>query len=387
MSPWLALALVIILVGAFAILSRLHLLAIAITFWIAFAIGIAVIAAAGHQMTARWHLGPITGFEFWRVVVLSPEVMIFLFFMITDPKTTPKSGIGRRVYARRGRPPRGAADRAAGDGVLDEGRAARCALDRLRGAAGRRRAGAAPAACLRAAGPLPARCARRSPARPCSPACSCSPASPRVPRRPSPGRPLRPSTLPQLTVLPSKGVATQIDPTLAQQIAGDLVADLRIEADALRTRDKAARRQGRGRDAAPGALGADRRRRDERDHRPAASRRQAPARARDRRRPGAADRRRDGHRHGAARHLPRHAGGGRVHGQRRRRSPERSSSSSTGRATSSSARAAARPRRSHPTRRRSSSPPASAERASRTSPRPSGSTSSRTRSGRRRRWT
>ena len=60
MSPWLALALVIILVGAFAILSRLHLLAVAVTFWIAFAIGIAVIAAAGHQMTARWHLGPIT---------------------------------------------------------------------------------------------------------------------------------------------------------------------------------------------------------------------------------------------------------------------------------------------------------------------------------------
>ena len=43
---------------------------------------------------------------------------------------------------------------------------------------------------------------------------------------------------------------------------------------------------------------------------PAAARRQAPARARGRSRPGAADRRRDGHRHRAARHLPRHAGGG-----------------------------------------------------------------------------
>src|SRR6476620_327785 len=99
MSPWLALALVIILVGAFAILSRLHLLAIAVTFWVAFAIGIAVIAAAGHLMTARWHLGPITGFEFWRVVVLAPEVMVVLFFMITDPKTTPKSRVGRYIYA------------------------------------------------------------------------------------------------------------------------------------------------------------------------------------------------------------------------------------------------------------------------------------------------
>ena len=239
MSPWLALALVIILVGAFAILSRLHLLAIAVTFWVAFAIGIAVIAAAGHQMTARWHLGPITGFEFWRVVVLSPEVMIFLFFMITDPKTTPKSRIGPPRLRARGRAARGAADRAAGDGVLDEGRPARGALDRLRGAAARRCAGAAPAG-LRsrgraATGSVPP----RSPARPCSPACSCSPASPRAPRRPSPGAAAPVGTLPQLTVLPSKGVATQIGTTLAQQIAGDLVADLRIESDALRTRDKA----------------------------------------------------------------------------------------------------------------------------------------------------
>ena len=89
MSPWMVLALGIIVVGGFAILLRLHLLEIATTFWVVFAAGIGVIALAGHEMTARWHLGPITGFEFWRVVVFSPEMLIFLFFMITDPKTTP----------------------------------------------------------------------------------------------------------------------------------------------------------------------------------------------------------------------------------------------------------------------------------------------------------
>ena len=99
MSAWMALALPIILVGALVILSRVHLLSIALVFWVTFAAGIAVIAASGHAMTARWHLGPITGFEFWRVLVLSPEVMIFLFFMITDPKTTPRGRVGRRVYA------------------------------------------------------------------------------------------------------------------------------------------------------------------------------------------------------------------------------------------------------------------------------------------------
>ena len=99
MSAWLALALAIIVVGGLAILSRLRLLEIAVFFWVAFAAGIAVLAASGHAMTARWHLGPVTGWEFWRVLVFSPEILVFLFFMITDPKTIPAGRLGRRLYA------------------------------------------------------------------------------------------------------------------------------------------------------------------------------------------------------------------------------------------------------------------------------------------------
>jgi ASPIC and UnbV/FG-GAP-like repeat/NQR2, RnfD, RnfE family len=99
MSAWMALALAIIVVGGLVILTRLGLLGIAVGFWVAFAAGIAVLAASGHAMTARWHLGPITGFEFWRVLVFSPEILVFLFFMITDPKTIPASARGRRLYA------------------------------------------------------------------------------------------------------------------------------------------------------------------------------------------------------------------------------------------------------------------------------------------------
>ena len=51
-------------------------------------------------MTARWHLGPITGAYFWWILVTSPEILVFLFFMITDPRTTP-SGRGARVVRRR----------------------------------------------------------------------------------------------------------------------------------------------------------------------------------------------------------------------------------------------------------------------------------------------
>jgi len=99
MSLWLALALAIIVGGGFAILRRLHLLWIAVTFWVTFAASIAVLAASGHDMTARWHLGPVSDWEFWRVLAFSPEILVFLFFMITDPKTIPAGQAGRRVYA------------------------------------------------------------------------------------------------------------------------------------------------------------------------------------------------------------------------------------------------------------------------------------------------
>ena len=98
MSPALVLALAIIVAGGFAILGRLRLVEIAVGFWLAFAAGIAVLAASGHTMTAPWHLGPIEGAYFWWVLVTSPEILVFLFFMITDPKTIPEGRAGRRAY-------------------------------------------------------------------------------------------------------------------------------------------------------------------------------------------------------------------------------------------------------------------------------------------------
>ena len=99
MSPWMALALAIIVGGGLAILIRLRLIVIAVAFWVTFAAALAVLMAFGHAFTARWHLGPVTGHYFWWVLVTSPEVLVFLFFMITDPKTTPRSTWGRAVYA------------------------------------------------------------------------------------------------------------------------------------------------------------------------------------------------------------------------------------------------------------------------------------------------
>ena len=56
-------------------------------FWLALAAGLGVLAASGHCMTTHWSFAPVCGVDFWRVIVTSPEVLIFLFFMITDPKT------------------------------------------------------------------------------------------------------------------------------------------------------------------------------------------------------------------------------------------------------------------------------------------------------------
>jgi hypothetical protein len=233
MSPWLALALALIVAGGFAILGRLRLLDIAIGFWLAFAAAAAVLAASGHEMTAAWHVGPISGWDFWRVLVLSPEVLVFLFFMITDPKTIPAGRDARRAYA-------------VGIGVLAVlliapwtsefatkvailgalaivtgarpllvllvGNRPHLSLRRVTVVGGALAAAAVTAGLVVAAG---------IPARP-GPVASAQPSSA--------------SELPAVIVLPSDRVAAEIDRATALAIASDVVADLRAEAEALTQR-------------------------------------------------------------------------------------------------------------------------------------------------------
>jgi Na+-transporting NADH:ubiquinone oxidoreductase subunit NqrB len=99
MSVGLVLALSVIVGGGILILRHVRLLTVAVAFWTTFAAGMGVLTLAGHALTASWHLGPLTGVELWRAVVLSPEILVFLFFMITDPRTVPSSQRGRLVYA------------------------------------------------------------------------------------------------------------------------------------------------------------------------------------------------------------------------------------------------------------------------------------------------
>jgi hypothetical protein len=98
MGPALAAALAVIVVGGVVITRRTQMLGAAAAFGLTFAAAIGVLAASGHCMTARWHVGAVCGEYFWFVLVTSPEILVFLFFMITDPKTAPVGPRVRIVY-------------------------------------------------------------------------------------------------------------------------------------------------------------------------------------------------------------------------------------------------------------------------------------------------
>jgi hypothetical protein len=228
MSTWMALALAIIVVGGLAILTRLRLLVIALGFWLAFAGGIGLLAATGHAMTARWHAGPITGPYFWWVLVTSPEILVFLFFMITDPKTIPQGTRARALYAVSigllaallNAPARtefwskvavlGALAIVCGARPLLE----RVTLFRLEP----RRLAAAVAVGLIGYTAAMAGAGIRARGEGTVAALAHT------------GR------LPSIAIMPSRGVATRLDRKTANRIAGDLVADLGLQVTALSTR-------------------------------------------------------------------------------------------------------------------------------------------------------
>jgi len=245
MSLWLALAIALIVGGGLTILSRLRLLVVAGGFWLAFAAGIGVLAASGHSMTARWHLGPITGWSFWWLLVTSPEILIFLFFMITDPMTIPKGRVARVVYAVSvgllatlliAPQTTEYATKVAVLGALALVCAARPLLERPLPAAGAPEDRAWPwarglmrhgwvstgALALAAAGFAGVVVVAGIPARPDAATASSLPG----------GEPL-----PQVSVVATEGVSGRVDSATADRIARDIVLDLRANADALRLRD------------------------------------------------------------------------------------------------------------------------------------------------------
>lgn len=99
LGPTLIVSLAVIFGGAYWILRQVKMIRMATEFMVAFAGFIAILALSGAHFYARWHQGPVGGFFYWTTVAVSPEVLIFAFFMITDPQTAPKARAARLMYA------------------------------------------------------------------------------------------------------------------------------------------------------------------------------------------------------------------------------------------------------------------------------------------------
>ncbi|HEX3621099.1 MAG TPA: RnfABCDGE type electron transport complex subunit D [Acidimicrobiales bacterium] len=93
-----AFAYAVIAFGAFWILRSVRMIPMAVSFLATFAVLMGIFALVGRSFFAIWHVGPIQGLSYWATIALSPEVLVFVFFMISDPQTAPKVPSARVIY-------------------------------------------------------------------------------------------------------------------------------------------------------------------------------------------------------------------------------------------------------------------------------------------------
>ncbi|HUR24213.1 MAG TPA: RnfABCDGE type electron transport complex subunit D [Acidimicrobiales bacterium] len=93
-----ALAYAVIFAGAWWILRKVRMVGMAVAFLTTFAVLAGILALAGRDFVAIWHDGPISGLSYWANLAMSPELLIFVFFMISDPQTAPRAPLGRVIY-------------------------------------------------------------------------------------------------------------------------------------------------------------------------------------------------------------------------------------------------------------------------------------------------
>ncbi len=94
----MAVTMAVIVGGGAWLLRQVRMIPMALSFLGTFAALIGIFAICGKDFTAIWHNGPVTGAYYWETIALSPELLIFVFFMITDPQTSPKSPRGRIAF-------------------------------------------------------------------------------------------------------------------------------------------------------------------------------------------------------------------------------------------------------------------------------------------------
>ncbi len=100
MGRWMVLTYAILIVGGLLIAWELRLLGLVLGFMAAFAAfnALALAPVPDHCMVASWHVTPMCGRELWQILVTSPEILIFAFFMVPDPRTVPEGQVARVVF-------------------------------------------------------------------------------------------------------------------------------------------------------------------------------------------------------------------------------------------------------------------------------------------------
>jgi len=91
-------ALAVIVLGAIWVLRAVRMLPMALSFFVPFTALIAIFAANGHSFVAIWQESSISGFDYWLKICTSPELLVFVCFMISDPATAAKTPAGRTIY-------------------------------------------------------------------------------------------------------------------------------------------------------------------------------------------------------------------------------------------------------------------------------------------------
>src|SRR5438874_2897104 len=100
MGPWMIVTYAILIGGGLYIGWELKLLGLELGYMAAFALFVALSLAPvpDHCMIASWYATPICGNQLGQILVTSPEVLIFAFFMVPDPRTVPDGQAARVVF-------------------------------------------------------------------------------------------------------------------------------------------------------------------------------------------------------------------------------------------------------------------------------------------------
>jgi len=100
LSPALVLTYAVIIVGGLLIGARLKLLGLEMAYLGGFAafLVLSLGLVPDHCMTASWAYAPLCGRPLWEILVTSPEVLVFAFFMLSDPRTVPSSPVNRILF-------------------------------------------------------------------------------------------------------------------------------------------------------------------------------------------------------------------------------------------------------------------------------------------------